>query len=206
VDDGSAASALTSARLLVSGSAPLPVPVFARLAELTGHRPIERYGSTESLITISTRVDGERRPGWVGLPVNGIETRLVDEAGAEAAYDGETIGQLHVRGSTLFDGYLNRPDATAEAVDTDGWYRTGDFGHLDGETREGRDLPATRSSARWRRRLTNRVNPIDQPGDDRHAQPHRSAATGDHPRLPIHSTSSGGSAWIDASVPVVARR
>ena len=66
VDDGAAASALTSARLLVSGSAALPVPVFDRLAELTGHRPIERYGSTESLITISTRADGERRPGLGG--------------------------------------------------------------------------------------------------------------------------------------------
>jgi fatty acid CoA ligase FadD36 len=133
VDDRAAASALTSARLLVSGSAALPVPVFDRLAELTGHRPIERYGSTESLITISTRADGERRPGWVGLPVNGIETRLVDEAGAMIAHDGETIGQLHVRGPTLFDGYLNRPDATAEAVDADGWYRTGDVAVIDSD-------------------------------------------------------------------------
>ena len=58
------------------------MPVFERLAELTGHTPVERYGSTESLITISTRADGERRPGWVGLPLTGIETRLVDESGA----------------------------------------------------------------------------------------------------------------------------
>jgi fatty acid CoA ligase FadD36 len=115
-DDGAAAEALKSARLLVSGSAPLPVPVFDRLAELTGHRPIERYGSTESLITISTRADGERRPGWVGLPLTGIETRLVAEDGAEVPHDGESIGQLQVRGATLFDGYLNRPDATAEAT------------------------------------------------------------------------------------------
>ena len=61
-----AARALSSARLLVSGSAALPVPVFERLTELTGHAPVERYGSTESLITLSTSVDGERRPGWVG--------------------------------------------------------------------------------------------------------------------------------------------
>ena len=74
--------ALSSARLLVSGSAPLPVPVFDRLAELTGHRPVERYGSTESLITLSTRADGERRPGWVGLPLAGVQTRLVDDDGA----------------------------------------------------------------------------------------------------------------------------
>jgi fatty acid CoA ligase FadD36 len=66
IADAAAAQALRPARLLVSGSAPLPVPVFERLAELTGHRPVERYGSTESLITLSTRVDGERRPGLGG--------------------------------------------------------------------------------------------------------------------------------------------
>jgi fatty acid CoA ligase FadD36 len=77
VADEAAAEALRTARLLVSGSAPLPVPVFDRLAELTGHRPIERYGASESLITISTRADGERRAGWVGLPVAGVETRLL---------------------------------------------------------------------------------------------------------------------------------
>ncbi|BBX01132.1 acyl-CoA synthetase [Mycolicibacterium moriokaense] len=130
-ENATAASALRSARLLVSGSAPLPVPVFERLAELTGHRPIERYGSTESLITISTRADGERRPGWVGLPLTGVETRLLDDSGSEVPHDGETIGQLHVRGPTLFDEYLNRPDATAEVLDTDGWYRTGDVAVID---------------------------------------------------------------------------
>jgi fatty acid CoA ligase FadD36 len=133
IGDRAAASALTSARLLVSGSAALPVPVFDRLAELTGHRPIERYGSTESLITISTRADGERRPGWVGLPLPGIETRLVGDDGAAAPRDGETIGRLQVRGATLFDGYLNRPDATADAFDADGWYRTGDVAVIDAD-------------------------------------------------------------------------
>jgi fatty acid CoA ligase FadD36 len=133
VDDAGTAQALASARLLVSGSAPLPVPVFDRLAELTGHQPVERYGSTESLITISTRVDGERRPGWVGLPLTGVETRLVDENGAAVPHDGETIGQLQVRTPTMFDGYLNRPDATSEAFDPDGWYRTGDVAVIDGD-------------------------------------------------------------------------
>jgi fatty acid CoA ligase FadD36 len=132
VGDRDAASALSSARLLVSGSAPLPVPVFAELVELTGHAPVERYGTTESLITLSTRADGERRPGWVGLPLSGVQTRLVDEAGAPVAQDGETIGHLHVRGPTLFDGYLNSPDATAAALGADGWYRTGDVAVIDG--------------------------------------------------------------------------
>ncbi|WP_422745535.1 acyl-CoA synthetase [Mycobacterium sp. WMMD1722] len=129
--DEPAARALSAARLLVSGSAPLPVPVFDRLAALTGHQPVERYGSTESLITLSTRADGERRPGWVGLPLPGVRTRLVDDAGAPVAHDGETIGRLEVGGPTLFDGYLNRPDATAEVFDGT-WYRTGDVAVIDG--------------------------------------------------------------------------
>lgn len=133
VADRSAAEALRPARLLVSGSAALPVPVFDALVAQTGHAPIERYGSTESLITVSTRVDGERRPGWVGLPLRGVQTRLVDEGGAPVPHDGTTIGRLAVRGPTLFDGYLNRPDVTAEAFDADGWYRTGDVAVIDAD-------------------------------------------------------------------------
>jgi fatty acid CoA ligase FadD36 len=132
VDDGDAARALASARLLVSGSAALPVPVFDGLIRLTGHKPVERYGSTESLITISTRADGERRPGSVGLPLTGVQTRLVDEGGAPMPHDDESIGRLEVSSPTLFDGYLNRPDATAEVFDADGWYRTGDVAVIDG--------------------------------------------------------------------------
>ncbi|CAN5796817.1 acyl-CoA synthetase [soil metagenome] len=131
VADPDSARALSSARLLVSGSAPLPVPVFEGLVELTGHAPIERYGSTEALIMLSTLADGERRPGWVGLPVAGVETRLVDDAGAEVPHDGETVGRLHVRGPMMFDEYLNRPDATAEVLDADGWYHTGDVAVID---------------------------------------------------------------------------
>ena len=132
VADDSAARALRPARLLVSGSAPLPVPVFDRLAALTGHQPVERYGTSESLITISTRADGERRAGWVGLPLAGVQTRLVDDDGGPVPHDGETVGRLQVRGPTMFDGYLNRPEATAEAFDTGGWYRTGDVAVIDG--------------------------------------------------------------------------
>lgn len=131
VADPASARALASARLLVSGSAALPVPVFAGLAELTGHAPVERYGCTETLITVSTRADGERRPGSVGLPLAGMRTRLVDEDGAPVPHDGETIGRLQVRTPTIFDGYLHRPEATAEAFDADGWYRTGDVAAID---------------------------------------------------------------------------
>ncbi|UNB54293.1 acyl-CoA synthetase [Mycolicibacterium sp. YH-1] len=133
VGDPDAARALSSARLLVSGSAPLPVPVFDEMVRLTGHAPVERYGSTESLITLSTSADGERRAGWVGLPLAGVQTRLVDDDGAEVAHDGETIGRLEVKSPTMFDGYLNRADATADAFTTDGWYRTGDVAVVDAD-------------------------------------------------------------------------
>ncbi|TXI41929.1 MAG: acyl-CoA synthetase [Mycobacterium sp.] len=131
VADPESARALRTARLLVSGSAALPVPVFSALADLTGHAPVERYGCTETLITVSTRADGERRPGWGGLPLRGMQTRLVLEDGSPAPRDGETIGRLQVRTPTIFTGYLNRPDATAAAFDADGWYRTGDVAVLD---------------------------------------------------------------------------
>jgi fatty acid CoA ligase FadD36 len=133
VGDPDAALALSSARLLVSGSAPLPVPVFDELSRLTGHAPVERYGSTESLITLSTIANGERRPGWVGLALDGVQTRLTDDDGAPVRHDGETIGRLEVHGPMLFDGYLNRPDATAEVLSGDGWYRTGDVAVIDGD-------------------------------------------------------------------------
>jgi fatty acid CoA ligase FadD36 len=124
VRDEAAARALAPARLLVSGSAALPVPVFEALHRLSGHRPVERYGMTETLITVAARADGARRPGYVGRPVSGVRTRVVGD-------------ELQIRGATLFSGYLNRPDATAAAYTPDGWFRTGDLAaiHADGSHR-----------------------------------------------------------------------
>ncbi|MFD4246286.1 AMP-binding protein [Streptomyces sp. NPDC058525] len=119
-----AAAALSGARLLVSGSAALPAPVFRDLERLTGLRPVERYGMTETLITISGRAGGEVRPGTVGTPLPGIRTRIVAEPGAE-------IGELQLTGPTLFAGYLGRPEATAAAYTEDGWFRTGDIAAVD---------------------------------------------------------------------------
>lgn len=132
-EEPSAAKELAKARILISGSAPLPVPVFERLAELTGHAPIERYGMSETMITLSTRPDGERRPGWVGTPVAGVETRLRDEAGDPVPHDGESVGGLQVRGPMLFDGYLGKPEVTAENFTADGWFKTGDVAVIDAE-------------------------------------------------------------------------
>ncbi|WP_329616355.1 acyl-CoA synthetase [Streptomyces brevispora] len=124
------ANALAGARLLVSGSAALPVHDHERIAAATGRRVIERYGMTETLMNTGVRADGEPRPGTVGAPLRGVELRLVEEDGSALA-DPASIGEIQVRGPNLFTGYLNRPDATAAALTADGWFRTGDMATLD---------------------------------------------------------------------------
>jgi len=121
------AQALESARLLVSGSAALPASEHARLRELTGRGVVERYGMTETLMNTAIHADAEPAPGTVGPPLPGIDVRLVDDDGtALEVADDETIGEIQVRGPNLFLEYLNRPDATAEAM-RDGWFTTGDM-------------------------------------------------------------------------------
>jgi fatty acid CoA ligase FadD36 len=129
--DPAAAGALRTARLLVSGSAGLPRPTFERLEQMCGQAPIERYGMTETLITLSARYDGPRIPGSVGAPVEGVMCRVVDEHGHPVVADGEAVGSLHVRGSTLMTGYLDRPEATAASFTKDGWFVTGDAAILE---------------------------------------------------------------------------
>ena len=125
--DDSVAAALRRARLLVSGSAALPAVEHERIERLSGQRIVERYGMSETLMNTSIRADGDRRAGYVGPPLQGVEIRLLDDAGeAIDTADDETIGEIAVRGPNLFLEYLNRPDATAEAVQ-DGWFRTGDL-------------------------------------------------------------------------------
>ncbi|HVA75498.1 MAG TPA: acyl-CoA synthetase [Acidimicrobiales bacterium] len=129
----SCASALRGARLLVSGSAGLPVPVFERLTSLCGHGPIERYGMTETLITVSGLASGERRPGWVGTALPRVATRLVGDDGAPVPFDGESVGSLEVSAPTVMSGYVNLPEETAGLFTPDGWVRTGDVACVDGE-------------------------------------------------------------------------
>ncbi|WP_406157153.1 acyl-CoA synthetase [Streptomyces canus] len=126
--------ALGGARLLVSGSAALPVHDHERITATTGRRVIERYGMTETLMNTSVRADGEPRAGTVGVPLPGVELRLVEEDGSPiTSYDGETVGEIQVRGPNLFTEYLNRPDATAAAFTADGWFRTGDMAVRDAD-------------------------------------------------------------------------
>ncbi|MFJ8695809.1 acyl-CoA synthetase [Streptomyces roseolilacinus] len=130
--DEDLAGALAGARLLVSGSAALPLPDHERITAATGRRVVERYGMTETLMLCSVRVDPHgagpaHRPGSVGTPLRGVGLRLVRDDGTPlTAYDGETIGEVQVHGPNLFTGYLNRPDATAAAFDGE-WFRTGDM-------------------------------------------------------------------------------
>jgi malonyl-CoA/methylmalonyl-CoA synthetase len=121
------ARALRSARLLVSGSAALPAVEHERIERLCGQRIVERYGMSETLMSTAIRASGDRRAGYVGPPVQGVEIRLLDDGGEPLdAADDETIGEIAVRGPNLFLEYLNRPDATAEAL-IDGWFHTGDL-------------------------------------------------------------------------------
>ncbi|WP_236796714.1 acyl-CoA synthetase [Amycolatopsis sp. GM8] len=134
-DNPELAKAFGRARLLVSGSAALPVHDHQRITAATGQQVVERYGMTETLMNTSVRADGERKPGTVGVPLRGVEVRLVEESGAVIeTSDGETVGEIHVRGPNLFTEYLNRPDATAEVFTGEGgWFRTGDMATRDAD-------------------------------------------------------------------------
>ena len=115
-------------RLMMSGSAALPISVLERWRHISGHTLLERYGMTEIGMALSNPIDGERRPGFVGTPLPGVEVRIVDERAAEVP-DG-TPGELEVRGPSVFHEYWQRPEETRNAF-RDGWFRTGDVAVLD---------------------------------------------------------------------------
>ncbi|HTT87301.1 MAG TPA: AMP-binding protein [Acidimicrobiales bacterium] len=108
---------LARLRLAVSGSAPLPADLWRRIRDGAATEVLERYGMTETLMTISNPYEGARRPGTVGFPFPGVDVRLEG-------------GEILVRGPAVFSGYFERPAATAETL-VDGWCRTGDMGEVD---------------------------------------------------------------------------
>jgi len=116
-------------RLMVSGSAALPVTTLERWREITGHTLLERYGMTEIGMAISNPYRGQRVPGSVGRPLPGVAVRLVNEGGDEV-WPG-TPGEIEVMGPNVFLEYWDKPEATREAF-RDGWFRTGDTAVLDG--------------------------------------------------------------------------
>jgi malonyl-CoA/methylmalonyl-CoA synthetase len=111
-------------RLMVSGSAALPVSTLERWREISGHTLLERYGMTEIGMALSNPLGGERRPGFVGAPLPGVEVRLVEEDGSPAAAGAP--GEIEVRGPGVFREYWRRSDSTAEAFREGRWFRTGD--------------------------------------------------------------------------------
>lgn len=119
-------------RVMISGSAALPVPVFERWKEISGEPLLERYGMTEIGMALSNPLRGERRPGAVGMPLPGVSVRLVDDGGAKIEEEG-TRGELRVRGAGVFRQYWNRP-AETEAAFVDGWFKTGDQAEIQGGT------------------------------------------------------------------------
>jgi malonyl-CoA/methylmalonyl-CoA synthetase len=128
-----------SMRLFVSGSAPLTPQAFAGFESRTGHRILERYGMTETVMIASNPYDGERVPGSVGYALPDVEVRVVDAAGAPLAR-GET-GVLEVRGPNVCKGYWQAPEKTAAAFRDDGFFITGDIARIETDGRvwlEGR--------------------------------------------------------------------
>lgn len=122
------AAGVRRVRLMLSGSAALPVAVLTRWETLTGHRLLERYGMTEIGMALSNPLDGERRAGTVGQPLPGVEARLVDETGNPVPPGAP--GQIEVRGAQVFGEYWRRPEETARAF-RDGWFMTGDVAQVD---------------------------------------------------------------------------
>jgi malonyl-CoA/methylmalonyl-CoA synthetase len=110
-------------RLMVSGSAALPVSTLQQWQEISGHTLLERYGMTEIGMALSNPLRGRRVPGSVGTPLPGVEVRLVDEHGTPVAPS--SPGGIEVRGPAVFAEYWARPDATRDAF-RDGWFITGD--------------------------------------------------------------------------------
>ena len=117
-------------RLFVSGSAPLLAETHRAFQARTGHRILERYGMTETNMNTSNPYDGDRRAGTVGLPLPGVEVRVMAD-GAEVA-PGEA-GVIEVRGPNVFAGYWQMPEKTAEDLRPDGWFITGDVGRVDAD-------------------------------------------------------------------------
>jgi malonyl-CoA/methylmalonyl-CoA synthetase len=114
-------------RLYVSGSAPLSQAMFKEFEQVFGQPILERYGMTETIMNTTNPYSGERRAGTVGAPFPGQAARIVDVQSRKPLPDGET-GEIEVRGPHVFKGYWQQPEATAEALSLEGWFKTGDLG------------------------------------------------------------------------------
>ncbi|CAM4213503.1 long-chain fatty acid--CoA ligase [Cytophagaceae bacterium 50C-KIRBA] len=114
-------------RLMISGSAALPVSVMEKWEILSGQRLLERYGMTEIGMAISNPYAGERRAGHVGMPLPGVQVRIVDEK--NRIVEGQP-GEIQIKGPTVFKEYWGKEKASQEAFTEDGWFKTGDVAEL----------------------------------------------------------------------------
>ena len=128
-DLGDQPQQLKSLRLLTSGSAPLPVKEFQRIERLFGLRPVEREGMSETGMNFSNPLDGEQKPGSIGLPLPDLDVRIVNPETLKDVTAGE-IGEFWLKSPAITPGYWRKPRETADAF-MDGWFRTGDLGHVD---------------------------------------------------------------------------
>lgn len=117
-------------RLFTSGSAPLSIELFNEFERRSGHTILERYGMTETTIVTSNPLHGTRVAGTVGYPLPGVEVRLARSEGEEAS-----VGQLEVRGPNVFRGYWRMPEQTAQELQADGYFTTGDIARIDTDGR-----------------------------------------------------------------------
>jgi long-chain acyl-CoA synthetase len=117
----------SSLRLCVSGGASMPVEIMRAFEETFGCKILEGYGLSEtSPVASFNHPDRERKPGSIGTPVAGVEMKLLDPSE-------EGVGEIAIRGHNVMKGYWNRPDATGQAIDAEGWFRTGDMARMDDE-------------------------------------------------------------------------
>jgi long-chain acyl-CoA synthetase len=122
--------AAATLRICVSGGSALPVEVLRGFEERFSCKLLEGYGLSEtSAISSFNHADRERKPGSVGTPIEGVEMKVVDDDGTEVP-QGE-VGEIVIRGHNVMKAYWNRPEATAEAIDADGWFHSGDLGKVD---------------------------------------------------------------------------
>ncbi|WP_339651188.1 acyl-CoA synthetase [uncultured Maribacter sp.] len=128
-EKGNISEHLSKFRLMVSGSAALPVSVLEEWKEISGHTLLERYGMTEMGMAISNPYNGTRRPGHIGQPLHGVSIRLADENN-QIVTAGEP-GEIQIKGPNVFKEYWGKPEATSEAFTNDGWFKSGDIAIFD---------------------------------------------------------------------------
>ena len=124
-------NAMRSFRLMVSGSAALPVSVMEKWENISGHRLLERYGMTEIGMAISNPYAADRRAGHIGQALPGVEVRLVDENNQSIAL-GEP-GEIQIKGPNVFKEYWQKSQATTDTFTPDGWFKTGDVAVLEND-------------------------------------------------------------------------